>query len=365
MVPLVGMLAFSVDIAYIEQVKTELQNAADSAALAGAEMLMNPYVGWQLPGLTNGQLNAILFNGETSARQTAKNYAGYNKAGGVSILLQDADIAFGFTDATGSFTTNLSSSQFPNTIQVTARRDGTGGSQSNNPLALFFGPVLGVSSVNLSATARATIYTGTTNTSNGQGDLLPVAVVVSDWNNFFQNGTGADTDNNSPNGLPQLNIYPGGGGQPGNNGLLSLNGSSAPSQQYYSGTTGWIQAGPSATDISSLVSAGDIPLGSSAQWGVGPGMKSSLLSDFQAVENTPRLLPLYDTSGANGSNAWYHVVALVGVTITYADGNGKANMTIDVQPNAFVDPANIVVSPVPAGTTTSRSFVFTPPKLTY
>jgi hypothetical protein len=99
-------------------------------------------------------------------------------------------------------------------------------------------------------------------------------------------------------------------------------------------------------------------------------LKSSLLSDFQTIENTPRILPLYDTYGGNGDNAWYHVTQFVGVTVTYADGNGQGNMTIDVQPSPFVDPTGIIQNVVPAGTAaagsnTANSFIFTPPKLTY
>jgi Flp pilus assembly protein TadG len=37
MIMLVGMLAFAIDIGYMSTVKAELQNAADAAALAGAQ----------------------------------------------------------------------------------------------------------------------------------------------------------------------------------------------------------------------------------------------------------------------------------------------------------------------------------------
>ena len=368
LIPLLAMMAFSIDVGYMMVVQAELQNAADSAALAGAQMLMSPYAQWSSPTITTGQQNTILLTGTASASQTAKTYAGNNKAGGVSIKLQDNDIVCGFTDAQGNFSTNLAASVFPNTVQVVARRDNTGGAQTNNPLALFFGPILGTPTVNLTATARATIYTGTVTGFNGNLGvnplLLPVAVDVNDWKQFFLNGTGIDVNNNAPNGLPQLNIYPGGGGQPGNNGLLSLMGSKAPAQTNYSGTDGWIQAGPSAQDMQGLYSTQDLPLPSSSNWGAGPGMKSSLQSDFAEIIGQPRYLPLYDTSGGNGSNAWYHIVQFVAVTITYADGRGS-NMSIDVQPAVVLDPTAIISNPAPAGTASGPpSFAFLPPKLT-
>jgi uncharacterized membrane protein len=39
-----GMLSFSIDLGYIALVKTDLQTAADAAALAGAEKLQQLYV---------------------------------------------------------------------------------------------------------------------------------------------------------------------------------------------------------------------------------------------------------------------------------------------------------------------------------
>src|SRR5258707_15346686 len=80
-VPFLGMVAFAVDIAWIVQSRSDLQNAADSAALAGAEQLMNGFVQYSLPGQT--LQSTILTTSETSARTYAKNFAGYNTAGGI------------------------------------------------------------------------------------------------------------------------------------------------------------------------------------------------------------------------------------------------------------------------------------------
>ena len=55
MVILVGMLAFSIDIGWIALVKTDLQTAADAAALAGAEKLQALYVNYITAGLPGSQ----------------------------------------------------------------------------------------------------------------------------------------------------------------------------------------------------------------------------------------------------------------------------------------------------------------------
>ena len=49
LIPLLAMLAFSIDAGYMVLVKTDLQNAADAAALAGAEKMQDPYVQYNMP----------------------------------------------------------------------------------------------------------------------------------------------------------------------------------------------------------------------------------------------------------------------------------------------------------------------------
>src|SRR5262245_9142439 len=93
LVPLIGMLAFSIDIGWIALVKTDLQTAADAAALAGAEKLQALYVNYQAAGLPGSQQSqgAILTTATTntgtwdSPIYTAEQFASYNKAGNVQI----------------------------------------------------------------------------------------------------------------------------------------------------------------------------------------------------------------------------------------------------------------------------------------
>src|SRR5215471_17115878 len=135
LVPLMGMLAFSIDLGYIALVKTDLQTAADAAALAGAEKLQTLYVNYQTASLPGSQLSAgsILTTATTntgtwdSPMYTAKHFAKFNKAGNVSIHLRDEDISFSFLDANGNFVNNYwakgLTGGFPNSIKVTTRRD--------------------------------------------------------------------------------------------------------------------------------------------------------------------------------------------------------------------------------------------------
>src|SRR5437870_10814734 len=157
LIPILGMLAFSIDAGWMVLVRTDLQNAADAAALAGAEKLQELYVQYNMPGqpLQSSVLATARGNATGSPMATAEKFSSYNKAGNVNLTVLDQDVHFGFTDAQGNFTSPYAG--FPNTIEVTVRRD----DQANSPLGLFFGGVLGMSKINLQAKARATIYSGT------------------------------------------------------------------------------------------------------------------------------------------------------------------------------------------------------------
>src|SRR5260370_12319690 len=121
LIPVLGMMAFAIDTGYMCQAKTELQNAADSAALAGAQALQKYYVQYNLPDQT--QKSQIVTNAQAAATALAKQFAAANTAGGVNIQLQDSDITFGFLDGQGNYTPPAPA--FPNSIVVVARRDST------------------------------------------------------------------------------------------------------------------------------------------------------------------------------------------------------------------------------------------------
>src|SRR6516225_3003564 len=213
LIPLLGMAAFAVDVGWMVLAQSDLQNAADAAALAGAEQLIgqqqlnastglyslnNGFAEYYMPGQTAVQQLAILNTAESAAKTVAKNYASYHSAGKVSSLaLNDSDIEFGFTDSSGSYTACPAYKGYPNTLKVTVRLD----SNANGSLPLFFGPILGKSTEDLVVTASATIYSGTVNSvSINPGfvsRMLPMTFDVNQWNNFLATGLG-------PDGVPDI-----------------------------------------------------------------------------------------------------------------------------------------------------------------
>jgi Flp pilus assembly protein TadG len=390
MVVLLGMVAFAVDVGWMSLSQSELQNAADAAALAGAGQLMSPSVQFSLPKNTATNQASILSAAETSAKTYAKNFASYNRAGGVSsLVLLDSDIEFGLTDSNGNYTKYTGNAtyanSFPNTIKVTLRLDSTSG--GNGPLGLFFGSVLGTNNVNLTAAASATIYTGTVDnfSSTPNTGLLPLTLDVSAWNTFLATGQSSDgIIHTDANGLPQYQLYPSPNSAPGNFGTLSLDDSSNNSSSISS----WISNGLSASDLATLQTYKLLPLSAhdNTQWdwkGV-PGLKASDLD--QLTVGQTYLLPLFNPvvattgssyqatdksagpatpgSGGVGQNAYYQVVKFVGVQITQLDKGSD----VFVQAAYVLDPAAIMstssITPMIPGSSANLVTTFTTPKLT-
>ncbi len=78
---MLGMVAFAVDLGYISMVKTQLQSAADAAALAGA---------------------AATNLSQAESRAAAQQIAGMNIAAGRPVQLASSDIEFGIWDTCGN-----------------------------------------------------------------------------------------------------------------------------------------------------------------------------------------------------------------------------------------------------------------------
>jgi Flp pilus assembly protein TadG len=127
MVIMLGMIAFAVDLGAMMLTRTQLQVAADSAAMASGAVLGVP-----------GQ----------DAVATAKQFAAYHRAGGAAVSLASSDIQNGTWDSTArTFTPTGSVS---NAVKITVRANSTSGGNK-----LFFGRIFGRNTLDLSASAIA------------------------------------------------------------------------------------------------------------------------------------------------------------------------------------------------------------------
>lgn len=365
---LLALMAFAIDVGWMYLTKTELSQAADSAALAGASQLASGYVQYNIPGQRwQSSISALA---QTTASSYATQYAAANAAGGVnSLVLKDADIQYGFTDSQGNYTSPCSG--YPNTVKVLLRRDAT----ANGPLSLFLANIWGMSQTTMTASAAATATGGVIKGFNPNlglnGLLLPVTLDVNYWNQFLANGKSPDgTVNSGPNGAPQIQVYPSPENAPGNFGLVCPGSPSNSASQY----SDWITNGPSPGDLQYLQDNGMVPAStnSPSSWKGSPGLKSSLSSAFADAVGQMRLMPVfrpvstnpYQAASGNGNNTTYQIVGFVGVIITQASGNGS-NMNISVQPAAVSDPTAIYdySTVAPLGLTSSVITTISPPRL--
>ncbi len=118
---IIGMTSLSVDVGYLYVGRNSLQSALDSAALAGATAL---------PSTATAEARAVQF-------------AQSNQVFQQSVTLQSSDIQFGSYDSTTD--TFTESPTGVNAIRITRQMT----------MPLFFGPILGVNTVDISAEAIA------------------------------------------------------------------------------------------------------------------------------------------------------------------------------------------------------------------
>ena len=131
LISLCAFIGLAVDIGYMYVAKGQLQNAADSAALAGAS---------QLPSQTDARTKAKEFAAANSATNTPVNIS----SSGANTLTPDNDITVG--NWTRTLNPQYLAGREPiNAVQVRARRTDSsdvGGRSADGPVGLFFARVI-------------------------------------------------------------------------------------------------------------------------------------------------------------------------------------------------------------------------------
>jgi Mg-chelatase subunit ChlD len=119
----IGMVAFSVDVAYMQLSRTQLRIATDAAARAGGESLSRA-------------------QDLTVARQAAINTAAKNLVAGKPLVLETKDIVAGNVSVNGSGQWKFSANKTPiNGFQVDGLRTKA---SPNGPVDLFFGRIFNI-----------------------------------------------------------------------------------------------------------------------------------------------------------------------------------------------------------------------------
>jgi len=226
---MMGFVALAVDVGLLYAVDDELQRAADAAALAGAEQLLDEDRLKGSPDLTAEM---------AAARLAASAIALRNKVYGAQPVVDPAgDVTIGYLADPNNLAEPISFAD-PNafnTVQVCVRRD----SVRNGPVDLWFARILGIERSDLVARATATFKEGVigfrVTRQTGNAELVPLALHVDAWTGLL-NRTRTTRDNYEYNaatgtvgsgsdGVFELNIYPGSGSTqlpPGNFGTVDI-----------------------------------------------------------------------------------------------------------------------------------------------
>jgi hypothetical protein len=352
LVVLVGFGGIVLDLGRVAVVRTQLQNGADSAAMAGASAL----------GTDNLIVSSPAQSGDiTTARSRAQTFAQANTCdlnGSRAIVLdQNNDVTVGLLSNPGTLGQSLvTSGSAPfNSVQVQTWVNPSHGGN----LGFLLAPVLGLRSTSVQASATATVQLFQVDTVQAifglNSPILPITMSYSDWQKMVNKQTGQDNYRYDPttnsivagsDGLQEQQLYPGSNVTSSNNGLIEF-GTGSRSNAVLSAQ---IVNGPTYDQmIAQWPPNGSPPWNANHQFNIGadPGWRATNFTDLATAAATgdPRLIPINDgTSPGNGANGTYTIVALAPVRIMYSLKGGDGTGYALVQPAVMVDPTVVASS---------------------
>lgn len=345
---LLGFLALAVDISYLWTARTEMQSAVDASALAAVNTLLSEE---RLKG--SAALLALMERARTAAAQ----YAAANTVLGASLSVDAnpdnqpaGDILIGHLADPADRTTplDLSDPLRFNAVFVRLRHDET----RNGSLGLMFARLLGHDSAPVVVQATATFEDGVVGfripPSGESPSLLPLALHQDPWRALLAGGVTGANDNYTydpatgavcagPDGLPELNLYPGSGaGQlpPGNFGTVDIG---SPSNST-ADLSRQIRYGLNAEDLSYF--GGELKLGPDGTLLLNgdTGLSAAIKDDLEFIKGKARSIPLFDQVAGPGNNATYRVVGFAGIRIVHVKLTGSMNSKqVIIQPAVVVD----------------------------
>jgi Flp pilus assembly protein TadG len=292
---LCGMAAMAIDVGYIFCTQARLQNAADAAALAATQKLVE-------------QRN------NKATEQAARTAAVVEAAAIVNANWNAA----GWTVVFGTYQNKQFAARGPEVaataVQAVASRDSAA---PGGRLALFFAPVAKITQVDVSAKATCVIFGGIRTI---RGNLVPFAVYEPDI---------------VPAGQT-MDLYASDKAAPGNFGLLNFNGGSLGTPELQD----WIRYGYDGEitidpELNYTLITGDT------------GWRSAITPACQSRLGDILIVCVYDQVTAQGSNATFRIPKFLAVKLTAVNvrgGSGLESISCEVQgfvnvPNAEYDSA--------------------------
>ena len=346
---MLGFAAFAVDLGHVRVVSSEIQNAADAAAMAGASGLLHPA---ELTGLV-GQSELALF-----AKNRAIIYAGKNSAENKQVILDAADITVGHIENPNNLSEPLSPLPPYNAIRVIIRKQ-TG--SANGPVDLYIANIWGKSHTDMATTATA-FLDGRMVAYKPDPDKLinpaiPVSVKYQTWLDDIVSSMGDDNFSfdpetgkvlSVPDGIPELSIFPekqkteeeDGAG---NFGLLHIGNEN----QGVTDVAAQIQYGLQQDDVIREFGDDEIKFFNDAGTplvhiiGGTPGAKNSLVQledDFQSRVGTVIGFFTHVAVTETGANSDYTINSMQFGRVMFANGSGSVDggKAIVIQPVAYM-----------------------------
>jgi Flp pilus assembly protein TadG len=211
----------------------------------------------------------------------------------------------------------------------------------------------GTMSANASATAVAlTAVNGFNGSRSASASLLPIVLDKATWQLMMAGQTtdqftfnpATNTVTTGGDGIYESMLYPVSAGLPGNWGTIEVgvnnNGTSTLSAQI----TGGITPAQLATFPNSTIQLDPTLSPPSITFSANPGLSAGIKSALTSIIGQPVTVPIYDSSGGNGSNAWYQVIAFQPAVILSVSFHGNNNYVI-MQPAVVNDPTAIAGPP--------------------
>ncbi len=349
----IGLVALSVDLGVIVLARAQLQTVADAAALAGAQQLaserrirttvtdLTPEVQAATnQAVTIGQRNAVL--GQAAVITSGDMVIGSLNIDPNNPQYNPQAIPQSTPDPTGS-QLNF------NSVQVAAH--------GMVPALAFFSKLWGFpgSSVQFVSTATAQPYAvkGYQSVANLNANLLPIVLDKDTYTSMILGTQATDqytynpttkTVTSGPDGIMESQLYPVGSGSPGNWGTVKIgvedNGTSTLRDQISNGIT------PQQLDYyqnSTFCLTGLTP--PSIVFKGNPGISAGIKDNLSGIIGKPVMMPVYDSSGGKGNNAWYRIVMFAGVRILAVNFQGNPKYVI-VQPALVNDRTAIPDKPL-------------------
>lgn len=312
MIPILGMVAFTVDYGYLLKKRADLQRAADAAALAAVRDLVPDSSGYQ-------DLARV--------RALVREYAALNISEVENFTVLDSDIQIGRYDPATVYDnfTLLNSGTF-DTVIVTLRFD----NQANSPVSLFFAKILGINESDLNAKATAILQKGSILTP-GVG-VLPFSIPKHQWDSADL----GEVWTIYGDGKLEDNI---GAEIPGNWGTCDI----GPSINSTSDIRDQILNGLRQSDLDALYAESRLPTTTQIDGSQpinlngDPGISSGMKSAVQAVHGTTKLIPIYDSVAGNGSGVEFHVVGWAVCEVVDSKWGGSKNTYVKIKKSYTYD----------------------------